>query len=337
MFAASIVTGNCTILKPSEQTPVIAKKLFEIFTEAGLPKNVAAFIPGRGEIIGDKLVKDYRTSTIVFTGSKEVGLQLVEVGGITNPKQTHVKRVIAEMGGKNAIVIDSDADIDEAVKGVLHSAFGFQGQKCSACSRAYVVSKTTYEIFSTRVAEALQDLKIGPTSDPGSFIGPVIDKDAKLKIEKYIEIGKSKYSLLASSKVEQELAKRGNFVEPAIFTNVPDESEIMKDEIFGPVLAINQVSTFKEGIDKALSSAYRLTGGIFSRSPANIEYAMHNFKVGNLYINRSCTGALVYRQPFGGAYMSGIGSKAGGPDYLIQFVVPRVITENTMRRGFAPN
>ena len=336
MFAASIVCGNCTILKPAEQSPVIASKLFEIFLEAGLPKEAAAFIPGQGETIGDHLSKDPRISTIVFTGSKEVGLKLIETGGKTDKKQTHVKKVIAEMGGKNAIIIDSDADIDEAVKGALSSAFGFQGQKCSACSRIFVVSKETFDIFTHRIKEAVQDLQIGPSSLASTFAGPVIDAEAKAKIESYIKFGESNFELLARGKLDSDIANRGHFIAPAIFINLPDDCKLMTEEIFGPVLAINQVSTFKEGIEKALTSEYRLTGGVFSRSPANIEYAMKNFKVGNLYINRGCTGALVFRQPFGGAFMSGVGSKAGGPDYLLQFVIPRSITENTMRRGFAP-
>ena len=336
MFAASLVTGNCTILKPAEQSPVIAKATFDIFLEAGLPNNVAAFLPGKGEIIGDYMSKHIDISTIVFTGSKEVGLKLIETGGHTKSGQVHVKKVIAEMGGKNAIVIDSDADIDEAVKGVLYSAFGFEGQKCSACSRVYVTSQSVFEIFTKRFKEAVNDLIIGPASEPGSYAGPVVSKESKDKILKYINKTKAEYPILAQANISEELLQKGHFVPPTAFSNIPEDHKIMRDEIFGPVVVINPVKTFEEGIKKAINSDYRLTGGVFSRSPANINYAIKHFNVGNLYINRGCTGALVYRQPFGGAFMSGVGSKAGGPDYLLQFVVPRVVCENTMRRGFAP-
>jgi len=336
MFAAALVTGNCVVLKPAEQSPVIGRFLFEIFLEAGMPEDVAAFLPGKGEIIGDFLARNHNISTVIFTGSKDVGLKLIEMGGYTNQKQKHVKKVIAEMGGKNAIVIDSDADIDEAVKGVLYSSFGFQGQKCSACSRVYVVSDDVYKIFTSRFAEAISDLKIGPSSDPSSFAGPVISEESKQRIEKIVENAKLSLEVLRENEIAPQIKSMGHFVSPIAFYNVPDDHVIMKEEIFGPVVAIQKVSSFKEGIEKALDSEYRLTGGIFSRSPANIEYAIRNFKVGNLYINRTCTGALVYRQPFGGSHMSGVGSKAGGPDYLIQFVIPRVVSENTMRRGFAP-
>lgn len=336
MFCASLVTGNCTILKPAEQSVFIAKLLFDIFLEAGMPPRAAAFLPGPGEVIGDNMSKDPRISTIVFTGSKQVGLSLISSGGNTSPQQRHVKKVIAEMGGKNAIVIDSDADLDEAVKGVLQSSFGFVGQKCSACSRVYVASSHVYELFLKRLSDAVSDLRIGPATQPTYFAGPVISRESQHRIQKIIDATSAEYPIFAQTKISADILSQGYFVAPTVFANIPEDHQIMKEEIFGPVVVVNKVEDIKEGIEKALNSEYRLTGGFFSRSPAGIEYAIKNFKVGNLYINRGCTGALVYRQPFGGAYMSGVGSKAGGPDYLLQFVIPRAVSENTMRRGFAP-
>lgn len=336
MFASSLVCGNCVVVKPAEQTPYIAQEMFEIFLEAGMPSEVAAFLPGKGEEIGAYLGKDPRVSTVVFTGSREVGFELIRSGGDTHPESTHIKRVVSEMGGKNAIVIDSDADLDEAVKGIIHSAFSFQGQKCSACSRVYIVSEEAYERCKERLAETVQSLRVGPVSDPGSFIGPVISAESRERLERRIEEALSAGVLVGKGKADKEVLSKGHYVLPHIFEGLSEDHPIVKDELFGPVLAISCVKTFKEGIEKALDSKYRLTGGVFSRSPANIEYAMKEFKVGNLYINRNCTGALVYRQPFGGAHFSGVGAKAGGPDYLLQFVVPRTISENTMRRGFAP-
>lgn len=337
MFAASLVTGNTTILKPAEQTPLIAEILFKIFLEAGLPENVACFLPGQGETVGEAISKNSDISTIVFTGSMAVGLKLIKDGGNTALGQKHVKRVIAEMGGKNAIVIDNDADIDEAVKGVLYSSFGFQGQKCSACSRVYVVSEEVYKNFKLRLVEAVKSIKVGPASDPGSYLGPVIDKEAFDRINKIIEDGKCRLTLAGIGRIEDEYATKGFYIPPTIFEGADASDSIVKQEIFGPVVHIENVKTFEEAIKRAINSEYRLTGAVFSRSPKNIDYAIREFKVGNLYINRGSTGALVYRQPFGGAHMSGVGSKAGGPDYLGQFVVPRVVSENTMRRGFAPS
>jgi RHH-type proline utilization regulon transcriptional repressor/proline dehydrogenase/delta 1-pyrroline-5-carboxylate dehydrogenase len=337
MFAASIVCGNSTILKPAEQSPLIAREMFNLFLEAGLPENVACFLPGDGENVGVAISKSKEISTIVFTGSKAVGLKLIQDGGVTHEGQKHVKRVIAEMGGKNAIVIDNDADIDEAVKGVLYSSFGFSGQKCSACSKVYIVDKAVYENFKSRLSDAVSSIKVGPASDPGSYLGPVIDKEAYDRISNTVSEGKKRLSVVSEATLDSSLEGKGYFIKPIIFENASDNDPIIKHEIFGPVVHIQAVSSFEEGIKKAIDSEYRLTGAIFSRSPKNIDYAIKEFKVGNLYINRGSTGALVYRQPFGGAHMSGVGSKAGGPDYLQQFVVPRVVSENTMRRGFAPS
>ncbi len=336
MFSAAIVTGNPAILKPSEETPLIGKRLYEIFLEAGLPKEASAFIPGKGEIVGDYMSRDVRVSTIVFTGSKEVGLKLIKVGGDTKKGQTHVKRIISEMGGKNSIIIDSDADLDEAVRGTIISAFSYTGQKCSACSKVFIVGEETYLKFRERISAALLSLKVGPTSESANTVGPVINEEAQKRIEKTIAEGKLRGATVSETKLSEDVKKRGNFVCPVVLENLSLSDTISTDEIFGPVLSMYMVESFEEGVKFATLSEYRLTGGVYSRSPKNIDYAYREFNVGNLYINRQCTGALVYRQPFGGAHMSGMGSKAGGPDYLIQFTVPRVVTENTIRRGFAP-
>jgi RHH-type proline utilization regulon transcriptional repressor/proline dehydrogenase/delta 1-pyrroline-5-carboxylate dehydrogenase len=242
--------------------------------------------------------------------------------------------LIAEMGGKNAIIVDADADLDEAVLGVVKSAFGYQGQKCSACSRAIVLD-SVYEAFLTRLVEATRSLKVGPAWDPATSVAPVIDRESVERIKRYIELGRKEAREVLATNVG-ELAKQGNFVGPHIFADVKPQSRLAQEEIFGPVLAVIRAKDLTEAIAIANGTEYALTGGIFSRSPANLDRATREMQVGNLYLNRSITGALVGRQPFGGYKMSGIGSKAGGPDYLLQFVLPKTITENTLRRGFAP-
>jgi RHH-type proline utilization regulon transcriptional repressor/proline dehydrogenase/delta 1-pyrroline-5-carboxylate dehydrogenase len=245
-----------------------------------------------------------------------------------------VKRVIAEMGGKNAVIVDDNADLDEAVLGVARSAFGYAGQKCSACSRAIVVGDA-YDAFVSRLVAAAQSFKIGAAEEPATTVGPVIDEESRSRIKNYIEIGK-KESTTALAVDIGALAVQGSFVGPHIFTNVSPQSRLAQEEIFGPVLAVIRAKNLDEALDIANGTDYALTGGIFTRSPGNLERVRREMLVGNLYINRAITGALVGRQPFGGFRMSGIGSKAGGPDYLYQFVIPRTITENTLRRGFAP-
>jgi RHH-type proline utilization regulon transcriptional repressor/proline dehydrogenase/delta 1-pyrroline-5-carboxylate dehydrogenase len=245
-----------------------------------------------------------------------------------------VKHVICEMGGKNAVIVDEDADLDEAVLGVTKSAFGYQGQKCSACSRCIVLS-SVYDAFLARLVEATRSLKIGPADDPATSVGPVIDVDSLRKIHEYIEIGRREAREVLSVSVGP-LAERGCFVGPHIFADVKPESRLALEEIFGPVLAVIRANDLSDALKIANGTQYALTGGIYSRSPANLDRVCRELMVGNLYLNRPITGALVARQPFGGFKLSGIGSKAGGPDYLLQFVIPRTITENTMRRGFAP-
>lgn len=334
MTAAALVTGNTVVMKPAEQSPVIAAKLMEIFREAELPDGVVNFLPGVGEEIGPALVESPDVDLIAFTGSQAVGLGINERASHTDTQQEMVKRVIAEMGGKNAIIIDDDANLDEAVLGVVTSAFSYAGQKCSACSRAIVV-ESAYDDFVRRLLNATRSLKIGPAENPGTFVGPVIDDEARKRIESYIETGKQEAKLAFAGELG-ELAGQGSFVAPHIFVEVSPQARIAQEEIFGPVLAVIKARTFDEAIAIANGTKYALTGGVFSRSPGNLKKAREEFAVGNLYLNRGTTGALVERQPFGGFKMSGIGSKAGGPDYLLQFVIPVAISENTLRRGFAP-
>lgn len=329
--AAALVTGNTVIIKPAEQSSLVAQALCRLLKEAGFPHKSFQFITGIGEEIGPLLVKHPHVATIAFTGSKAVGLEILKSASIVAPGQTHLKRCIIEMGGKNAILVDSDADLDEAVKGVVSSAFGFAGQKCSACSRVFVVGDI-YEKFKERLLDATQSLKILPADNPLASLGPVIDQDAQKRILDFIEAGKQDGRLIFQAEVPTE----GYFVGPTIFEGLSPYSKLAQSEIFGPVLALFKVESLEQGIELMNSVEYALTGGLFSRSPANIEYAKNHIEVGNLYINRGITGALVDRHPFGGFKMSGIGSKTGGIDYLKQFMEPRTVTENTLRRGFAP-
>ncbi len=335
MFAAALVTGNTAVLKPAEQTSWIARLLFDCFLDAGLPARAAAFLPAVGEVVGPVLVKHPLVPTIVFTGSKNVGMEILRTGAESSDGSSHVKRVIAEMGGKNAIVIDDDADLDEAIKGILHSAFGYAGQKCSACSRAIAVG-VTYDRLLERIGEAVKDVRLAPATDSSAFLGPVIDQDAYDRINRVIDEARTDCKFVIQGGEDFD-ASEGYFIPPTVVAGVPKGHKILTAEIFGPVLALVQADDFDSAIAMANDSEYGLTGGVFSRNPRNIDYARRNFRVGNLYLNRGCTGALVMRQPFGGAKMSGIGSKAGGPDYLLQFVIPRAVTENTLRRGFAPS
>jgi RHH-type transcriptional regulator, proline utilization regulon repressor / proline dehydrogenase / delta 1-pyrroline-5-carboxylate dehydrogenase len=333
MTSAALVAGNTVILKPASQSPIIAAQLVASLREAGLPPGVLNFVPGPGGEIGDYLVTHPKIHFIAFTGSRAIGCRINRFAAEVREGQNHLKRVIAEMGGKNAIIVDQDADLDEAVQGTVASAFGFQGQKCSACSRV-IVLETIYAPFLNRLVEAARSLRIGPADDPANFMGPVIDDRAREKIREYIEIGRGEARLV----LETDVAGLGDgyFVGPTIFADVAPAARIAQEEIFGPVLAVIPAKTFEEALRIAMGTDYALTGGLYSRSPAHIEAARRQYRVGNLYVNRKITGAIVGRQPFGGFQMSGIGSKAGGPDYLLQFLEPRTITENTMRHGFAP-
>jgi RHH-type transcriptional regulator, proline utilization regulon repressor / proline dehydrogenase / delta 1-pyrroline-5-carboxylate dehydrogenase len=333
MVSAAIVTGNTVVFKPSGLSPIIGYQLVSIYAEAGLPKGIFNYIPGRSSVMGDYLIDHPDISLIGFTGSMETGLRIIERAAKVHPGQVNVKKVVCEMGGKNAIIIDDDADLDEAVPHVLYSAFGFQGEKCSACSRLIVLD-AVYEKFVARLVNAARAYKVGPAENPAYSFGAVIDDKAQKNINENINIGKQEGSVLYESPIPND---GGYYIPLTIIEGIKPENRIAQEEIFGPVLAIMRVKDFNQAIEWANSTRFALTGGVFSRSPQHIEQARREFRVGNLYINRNNTGAMVERQPFGGSRMSGTGTKAGGPDYLLHFMDPRVITENTMRRGFTPN
>ena len=330
MVSAALVTGNPVVFKPSERSPMMGYWLTEILREAGVPEGIMCCLPG-GPEIGRLLVYHPDIVTIAFTGSKDVGLGILKDAGTLMPGQQMVKRVLAEMGGKNAIIVDETADLDDAITGVVSSFSGYAGQKCSACSRA-IVHAAVYESFLDRLKEAVLSLKVGNPEEPDTQVGPVIDRRAQLKIQEYIEIGKKEARLL----VEGTVTGPGWLIGPTVFADVASTHRVAQEEIFGPVLAVMKAASFEEALTLANATAYALTGGVYSRSPANLELARQRFDVGNLYLNRPITGALVSRQPFGGHRLSGVGAKAGGEEYLTQFVVTRVVSEQTLRRGFAP-
>ena len=337
MTAAALVTGNTAIVKPSSQTRAIARRLCEILWQAGVPAEVLQFLPGSGGVVGDMLVGDPRVALIAFTGSRDVGLRILKMAGDPQPGQALVKKVVCEMGGKNAIIVDESADLDEAVLAIRQSAFGYSGQKCSACSRVIALDGV-HDAMLGRLVESTRALVIGDPADPGTDVGPVIDEAAAAKIRQYIEIGRGEGRLELACDVPAGLAERIGkpVIGPHIFSGIQPHHRLACEEIFGPVLSVLRAATFDEALDVANASVYKLTGGVFSRRPAHLEAARQRFRVGNLYLNRGITGALVGRQPFGGFGLSGTGTKAGGADYLLHFVEPRCVTENTMRHGFAP-
>ncbi|MEL7237946.1 MAG: aldehyde dehydrogenase family protein, partial [Planctomycetota bacterium] len=312
----------------------IAKVMCDLFD---LTEGVLSFLPGQGETVGAHLVRHPQIDMIAFTGSAAVGQDILKAAATHPPTGKLAKHVVCETGGKNSIIVDASADLDEAVVGVRDSAFGFQGQKCSACSRVIVVD-SAHDLFVERLVEATKSLHMADPADPACDVGPVIDDEAAEKIRSYVEIGKQEATLAYEMPVPDGLAEKVGkpFVGPTIFTDVKPDARIANEEIFGPVLAVITIDSFDEALRLANAPHYKLTGGVYSRMPSHLEQARDEFVVGNLYLNRGCTGALVGRQPFGGFGMSGLGSKAGGVDYLKQFVVPRAVTENTMRRGFAP-
>ncbi|MEY2481793.1 MAG: RHH-type transcriptional regulator, proline utilization regulon repressor / proline dehydrogenase [Verrucomicrobiota bacterium] len=333
MVSAALVTGNTVIMKPAEQSAVCGAMVMEMFEEAGIPPGVLNFLPGKGRIIGQHLVDHKDIHMIAFTGSREVGLRIWESAGKTLPGQLELKRVVCEMGGKNAVIVDSDADLDEAIVDSIYSAFGYQGQKCSALSRLIVLEEN-YERVIKRLVEAAASLRVGNPETPGITVGPVIDETAYRRMLDTIGAGKKEATLAYQG---TDIPAEGYFVPPTIFTDVKPEMRLSCEEIFGPVLSVIRVRDLDEAIRVANDTDYALTAGFFSRSPANIERVKAELVAGNVYINRSCTGAVVGRHPFGGFKMSGGGTKAGGGDYLLQFLVPRVVTENIMRHGFAPD
>ncbi|MCB9849102.1 MAG: L-glutamate gamma-semialdehyde dehydrogenase [Phycisphaerales bacterium] len=324
MTSAAIVTGNTVVLKPASTAPVIAAKMVEIFREAGLPDGVLNFLPGSGSVIGDPLVDHRHTRMVAFTGSKEVGLRIYERAAKVHPGQIWLKRTILEMGGKDCIVVDQTADLEAAADGVVAAAFGFQGQKCSACSRL-IAHESVYAELLDRVVEGAKGLTIGhPGSPENVFMGGVIDKHAFAKIKEYIDIGKSEGRTVLA---DGEVPMGGYFIPPTIIADVDPNARIAQEEIFGPVLAVIRGRNFNELLDIANGTEYGLTGAIYSRDRMRLERARHEFHVGNLYLNRKCTGALVDVQPFGGFNMSGTDSKAGGRDYLQLFMQAKTICE----------
>jgi len=332
MVAAALAAGNPVVLKPAEQTPAVAARLVEALAAAGLPRGVLAFLPGPGEDVGARLVSHPGVAVIAFTGSRAVGLAIHEAAAAVGPGQRHVKRVVAEMGGKNAMVIDADADLDQAVPAVAQSAFGYAGQKCSAASRVVVIDAVADQ-FLDRLVGHTRLLGFGHPRHPAVQVGPLIDADAFDRVRGYVDRAPSHGTVLLA---RDDGPATGWFVGPTIVTDVDAASPLAREEIFGPVLCVHRAGDFDEALSMANDSDYALTAGVFSRSPVNIRRAAAELQAGNVYVNRAITGAVVGRQPFGGYALSGVGSKAGGPDYLLQFLDPRVVTENTLRQGFAP-
>jgi 1-pyrroline-5-carboxylate dehydrogenase len=323
MASAAVVTGNTVLLKPASTTPCIAFKFFEAMEQAGMPAGVMNYIPGSGSEIGNYLVKHPKTRLISFTGSKEVGMGIYELASKVQPGQIWLKRVIAEMGGKDAIVVDADADLELAAESIVKSAFGYAGQKCSACSRA-IIHQDVYDTVTQRIAVLTKALTLGNPLDFGNYMGPVIDKKAFGKINEYIQIGNKEGKLVAGGKSNGEI---GWFVEPTVFIDLDPHCRLMQEEIFGPVLAVCKAKSFDEAIEIANNTEFGLTGAVFSNNRAHLEQARSDFHVGNLYFNRKCTGAIVGYQPFGGFNMSGTDSKAGGPDYLVLHLQGKSVSE----------
>ncbi len=328
LVVAPIVTGNTVVLKPSPRAPVMAAKLVEVLEAAGLPPGVVNYVPGDDAVLGDYLVDHPKVRFIGFTGSKQVGLRILGRAAVRQPGQNWLKRTILEMGGKDATVVDETADLDAAAAGIVAGAFGFQGQKCSACSRAIVVEEV-YDQVLQRVVERTRALRLGNPAQPETDVGAVIDQRAFHTISEYIAIGQEEGRLVAGGEVvDHDLLKDGGyFINPTVFADVPHEARISQEEIFGPVLAVTRARDFDEALAFANGTEYGLTGSLYSRSLERLERAREEFHVGNLYLNRKCTGALVGVHPFGGFNMSGTDSKAGGPDYLHLFTQPKAIAE----------
>ncbi|MCS6960808.1 MAG: L-glutamate gamma-semialdehyde dehydrogenase [Pseudanabaenaceae cyanobacterium SKYGB_i_bin29] len=327
MCSAALVAGNTVILKPATQSAVVAAQIAQVLQAAGLPPGVFTYLPGKGAEIGSYLVRHPAVHLYAFTGSQEVGCSIYAEAAVLRPGQRHLKRVVAEMGGKNAIIIDESADLDQAVVGVVHSAFGYSGQKCSACSRA-IVLETIYDRFLERLIAATQTLIVGEAHLPSTQVGPVIDAHSQGKIQSYI-------AMAAKAITAAPVPDFGYYISPTIVPDLDPASPIAQEEIFGPVLGVIKASSFERALEIANNTAYALTGGLYSRTPSHIQRAKTDFEVGNLYINRGITGALVDRHPFGGFKLSGTGTKAGGKDYLLHFLEPRAISENLQRQGFA--
>jgi RHH-type proline utilization regulon transcriptional repressor/proline dehydrogenase/delta 1-pyrroline-5-carboxylate dehydrogenase len=332
MVVAALVTGNAVLFKPAEQTPAVAARLVDALAAAGLPDGVLAFLPGVGEEVGAYLVGHPDVAFVAFTGSKDVGLGIVETAAVHRRGQPQVRRVIAEMGGKNALVVDADADLDQAVPIAVASAFGYAGQKCSAASRLVVVDGVYDEVVE-RLVGAARGLRVGHPREMGVDVGPLIDADAQKRVRSYVEAAPTEGRVVLAT---EDVPGEGFFVGPTVVADVAPGTRLATEEIFGPVLAVQRARSFEHALELANDTAYALTAGVVSRSPSHIRMATEELRAGNVYVNRAITGAVVGRQPFGGYGLSGVGSKAGGPDYLLQFTDPRAVSENTLRQGFAP-
>ncbi len=333
MTVAPLVCGNPVIMKPAEQSVASGYALYKILIEAGVPAGVLQFLPGRGEQVGAHLVAHPQIAVISFTGSRDVGMQIMKTASVLAPKQKLIKKVVAELGGKNAVIVDDDADLDEAVNACLQSSFGFAGQKCSALSRI-IIHKNLYTEFKKRFSEAVQAWLVGPAEDLSYEMGPVIDRSAQERLLGALE--RNRAHIVAQKVLPEEMMERGFFVPPTVLACEDPSSELGQIEFFGPVVTLFKADDLEQAIQILNNVDYALTGGFFSRSPGNIIKVREKAEVGNLYINRGITGALVGRQPFGGFKLSGVGAKAGGPDYLLNFLEGRTVTENTLRRGFVP-
>jgi 1-pyrroline-5-carboxylate dehydrogenase len=323
MTTAALVAGNTVVIKPSSDTPTIAAKFAEVLLEAGFPPKSFSLLVGSGAVIGDVLVEHPKTRFIAFTGSRDVGLRINELAAKPRKGCVWIKRVVAEMGGKDAIVVDREADIDSAVKGVVWSAFGYQGQKCSACSRA-IVDQAVYDEFLDKIKAEVSKLSVGPSDVHSNYMGPVINESAKKSIMEYVEVGRKEGRVIAGGEAGPG---DGYFIQPTVIADIDSKSRLFQEEIFGPVLAVTKARDYDDALHLANDSEYGLTGAVFTRNPEKIRKARDQFFVGNLYINRKCTGAMVGAHPFGGFNMSGTDSKAGGPDYLLQFLQAKSIAE----------
>jgi RHH-type proline utilization regulon transcriptional repressor/proline dehydrogenase/delta 1-pyrroline-5-carboxylate dehydrogenase len=328
MTSAALATGNAVVLKPAEQSPACALRLVQALRAGGVPEAVISLLPGEGNV-GEALVGHSGVQTIAFTGSQAVGVEIMGSAAAVAPGQLHIKRVIAELGGKNCVIVDADADLDEAVPGIVSSAFTYAGQKCSAAARVLVHEAVADKLIE-RVAGATSVLVVGQAGDLGTEVPPVIERSAQERVRRYAELAESQGRIAARV---QSIPGQGWFCAPTVATDLPGDSPVLRDEIFGPVLAIERVSGVEQACEIVDRLPVALTGGLFARDPATVRYVRERSPVGNLYINRGITGAKVGRQPFGGNRFSGNGTKAGGPDYLHHFVEPRAVTENTVRHG----
>ncbi len=329
MTSAALATGNAVVLKPAEQSLGCGAMVVQALRAGGVPPDVLALLPGEGEV-GAALVRDARVQTIAFTGSAAVGLEILRTAAEVGEGQRHIKHVIAELGGKNCVIVDSDADLDEAVPAVVRSAFAYAGQKCSAAARV-MVHEAIAELFLERLAGAVRSLQLGHADAFGVDLGPVIERAARERIERYLRLGESEGEVVAQC--SQGMPTEGWFCAPTVVGGLPADSPLLREEIFGPLLVVERVGGVEEALERVAELPQGLTGGLFCRNPRTVEHVIARMPVGNLYVNRHITGAMVGRQPFGGNRLSGAGAKAGGPDYLLEFVEGRLVSENVLRHG----